>query len=155
MATTLVLMRHAHACLDYDGEDFYCPLSTEGRIAQRRMNLILKEHGYVPDLILCSPFLRTKQTAELIAEAFGCPVEEEPLVGQEFDQTLLMQSLQEVPKNSTLFIVGHEPTLRSFIEALAGWGCLTEGLCRCGAVAFVFPAEVGFGLGKFSAYLKP
>lgn len=155
MAKTIIVTRHAHACMEYDGNDFSRPLASEGVKKQQKMNEVFKEKGYVADQILCSPFLRTQQTAKLMQAAFHCPCDVEPILGEEFDASKLLRRLQAMEDNKTVFLVGHEPTMHSFITFLVGRECLPGGLSRCGAVVIEFSGDVEFGKGKFVMYLRP
>src|SRR5262249_52736927 len=78
----------------------------------------MKDHDYRPDLILCSPARRTRETLVLIEPALG------KAVPTKFDHKLylassdgLLQQLQQVAdKNSGVLLIGHNPGL----ERLAG-----------------------------------
>lgn len=59
----LILLRHAKS--DWDSgarSDFDRPLAARGRRDAPRMGRWLRESGFIPGLILCSPALRTRET---------------------------------------------------------------------------------------------
>src|SRR5262245_8755490 len=64
---TLMLLRHAKSSWD-DGSlrDFDRPLAPRGESAAPRMGAYMAEQGLAPQLILCSPAVRTRQTVDLV-----------------------------------------------------------------------------------------
>ncbi|MDQ3379937.1 MAG: phosphohistidine phosphatase SixA [Actinomycetota bacterium] len=63
----LFLVRHAHS--DPGEPDDLRPLSTRGREEARALAEQLAAHATPPRLVLSSPLLRAKETAEVIADA--------------------------------------------------------------------------------------
>src|SRR5262249_41406064 len=63
----LMLLRHAKSSWD-DGslEDFDRPLAPRGEAAAPRMGAYMAAHDLAPQLILCSPAVRTRQTLDLV-----------------------------------------------------------------------------------------
>lgn len=72
LTTHLYILRHAWAedAAD-DGTDFSRALTKKGRKRFARFAALLVESGLEVDLIATSPLLRTRQTAELLAEALA------------------------------------------------------------------------------------
>ena len=66
-AMLLFLVRHAHS--DPGDPDDSRPLSRRGRDEARALGERLAEHATPPRLVLSSPLLRARETAEAIAEA--------------------------------------------------------------------------------------
>ncbi|MBI5243779.1 MAG: phosphohistidine phosphatase SixA [Elusimicrobia bacterium] len=72
----IYLMRHGHALSATEAgvkTDRERPLSDRGRAEARKAAEHLKAKGARPALILCSPLLRARQTAEELAAAVGGP----------------------------------------------------------------------------------
>lgn len=67
----LILMRHAEAERAHPGGDRERPLSPRGRDEATRMGRALARRGLRPDLALVSPAARTRQTWDLLQDAFG------------------------------------------------------------------------------------
>ena len=120
----LVLLRHAKA--EPAGEstgDEVRPLALAGRRQAGRVGSVLLGAGLVPELVLVSPAVRTRQTWELLRGAFG---DAEPEVVH--DDALyvggvseLLRTVREVDERvRTVLVVGHEPTVSSAAAALAG-----------------------------------
>src|SRR5690606_39097271 len=71
MPRRLTLIRHGNAEQDSDVRDFERPLSRKGRSEAQEIARRLQERGYVPDLILVSAALRTRETADEFARELG------------------------------------------------------------------------------------
>jgi phosphohistidine phosphatase len=91
------------------------------------------------DLILSSPYLRAKQTAEIVAEAFRARKKLELLdsLTPDGDPKTLIEHLQCLqPTPESVLLVGHEPYLSGLISRLVSGnvGLAVElkkgGLCR-------------------------
>lgn len=67
----LILMRHAEAEGRHPGGDRQRPLSAQGREDAALIGRALSRRGMRPDLALVSPAVRTRQTWELVQDAFG------------------------------------------------------------------------------------
>ena len=67
MTLTLSLFRHAKSSWDNPNlGDFDRPLNERGREAAPRMGTFMARSGIVPDLVLSSPSVRTRQTLGLV-----------------------------------------------------------------------------------------
>ena len=67
----LILMRHAEAEGRHPGGDAERPLSARGREEAAIMGRTLARRGWRPDVALVSSAVRTRQTWELVQDAFG------------------------------------------------------------------------------------
>jgi len=67
----LTLIRHASADQDSDVRDFERPLSRKGQGEAQDMARRFQERNLVPDLILVSAALRTRETADIFAKTLG------------------------------------------------------------------------------------
>lgn len=107
----LILMRHGKAEAYAETEETR-PLTAAGREKARLCGLKLKEAGLKPDLLLCSPLLRARQTAQIVGEALGAP----PQTAQELDGRLSAKglidfALAHLQKSNCLLLVGHNPNV--------------------------------------------
>lgn len=120
--TRLILLRHAKAAADDPGGDRARPLAERGRQASQAVAAWLKTNGPAPELVLCSPALRTRQTLALILPAWP----QAPKVAYEDGLYLagarqLLARLHEVPAGTaTVLLVGHNPGLQDLAVLLAG-----------------------------------
>jgi phosphohistidine phosphatase len=112
---TLVLLRHAKAepPLQY-ATDAERPLSTRGHSDATAAGVWLAEQGLIPDRVLCSPALRTRQTWDDVAAAIGAAAPEVAYVASMYDagaEALLRTIAQTSDDVRTLLVVGHNPIL--------------------------------------------
>ena len=113
----LYLLRHGDA-IEQGYDDVSRPLSPPGEEhAANAANAFISMNLSL-DLILSSPLLRAKRTAEIIGNAINVTecMTTEYLVPQTSERELLRQ-LNECGRNSVL-LVGHEPHLRAFVSLL-------------------------------------
>jgi phosphohistidine phosphatase len=99
------LIRHAHA---RSGEpDESRPLSKRGRREARALAETLAHHGDPPVLVLTSPLLRARQTAEEIAQATAAGVRVEPALGPGATLDALLAAIGE--ETRPVAAVCHQP----------------------------------------------
>jgi phosphohistidine phosphatase len=131
---TLVLLRHAKAERpDRYPKDIDRPLSARGRVDAAAAGRWLAGEGIVPDLVLCSPSVRTRQTWESAGPALGdVPVVYEALlyIGG-VDETLELVHQTEATV-STVLVIGHNPTLSILSSVLDPGGSAGDGLHTAG-----------------------
>lgn len=122
----LSLLRHGIAVkrgtLGYahDGER---PLTTEGEKEMRRIARGMKSIGLSFDLVLSSPFLRARRTAEIVVETFG--IEEKLILSPHLEtggepRRLLEEITSRSRGLDSVLLVGHEPYLSGLISVLLG-----------------------------------
>lgn len=138
----LYVLRHAIAVQrgtpGYE-RDSERPLTPEGERRMRRAAKGMKALGISFDLILSSPYLRAKQTAEIVAKAFKAAKELKfsPTLAADGNPEELTEELNSHYHSLTsILLVGHEPYLSDLISTLvAGDSSLSlvmkkGGLCK-------------------------
>jgi phosphohistidine phosphatase len=124
----LILLRHAKS--DWpDVPDRDRPLAKRGRRDAPRIGRWLHDHGYLPDVVICSAALRTRQTWKLVAkELDGSPaVRFEPRAYAASALTLRFL-VQELPgRYRAALLVAHNPGLSELAASLAGTPGLDDG----------------------------
>ena len=121
---TILILRHAKS--DWDANyvgDHERPLSTRGQKFSSRMGRYIANVGPLPDLIICSTALRTRETLERVMHAGDFPpvdVRFDPILYMAtYDQ--MMSCIAAVPDEmDTVMMVGHEPTTSLFAGQLIG-----------------------------------
>lgn len=117
----LILLRHAKS--DWpDVPDRDRPLAKRGRRDAPRIGHWLRDHGYLPDVVVCSNARRTRQTWDLVAPELGRSpsVTFEPRAYAASAQTLLYLA-QELPgKYRAALLIGHNPGVAELANSLAG-----------------------------------
>jgi phosphohistidine phosphatase len=118
----LTLVRHANAEQESDVRDFERPLSKKGFGEANEMARRFHERGLIPDLILTSAALRTRQTAETFAKVLGVPARllqaEDSLYLAEGEH--IISVIRGVgPRVSHLMLIGHNPGISAAAISLA------------------------------------
>ncbi len=121
---TLYLLRHAKSSWDHPGlRDHERPLSDRGRWAAPAMGAHMAAQAWVPDLVLCSDSVRTRETWALVEAALGpVPVEyDAALYGASAGE--LFRIVQDADDQAdSILLVSHNPGTENLAIALAGEG---------------------------------
>ncbi|WP_344866217.1 histidine phosphatase family protein [Planomonospora alba] len=115
-ARTLIVLRHAKAAHVPGLADAERPLTDRGERDARRIGEVLAGLGLRPDLVLCSPSVRTRRTAELAVP--DGPVEYERDVYEAYADELLALLRRTGPEVRTLLLVGHNPGVHELVMGL-------------------------------------
>lgn len=114
----LFLMRHAKSSWEYaDIADHDRPLNEKGISDAYKMANYLLIHKIKPDLIICSPSVRTLSTSKIVIETIQCGYEKlkiEPEIYESNADRILSIIQQTLTNINTLMIIGHEPSLTNF-----------------------------------------
>lgn len=118
----LLLLRHAKSSWeDRSLSDHDRPLNARGRLAARLMREMIESLGLVPDMVLVSTALRTRETLEALE-----PWPETPLIEPMdslylADAAGLMKVLRGVKETvRSVLLIGHNPGLHELAQMLAG-----------------------------------
>jgi phosphohistidine phosphatase len=120
----LYVLRHAIALQRGAPEvrrDSERPLTDSGAKKMERIARAMRSLKVNPALILSSPYLRARQTAEIVAREFDAEsiLELSPHLEPGGDQEELMKILGgEYASHDQVMIVGHEPSLSELIAVL-------------------------------------
>ncbi len=116
----LYLLRHANADTQAASDDAR-PLSEAGIRQAKKVGRFCKKHGIEPNLLLTSPLVRARETAEHFAEALSGiePKVVEFLASGMTPQTALT-ALQAYQNYERVLIVGHEPDFSALFAHLLG-----------------------------------
>lgn len=130
------MLRHAKASHDDSTiTDHARPLTKKGRKAARFMGELLRVQGLVPDKIISSTAVRTRETTEAVAGALACPAEITYL-----DELYLaeppayLDALRRLGGGSeSVLVVGHNPGIEALIYRLTGQAerMPTAALAQC------------------------
>jgi hypothetical protein len=99
-------MRHGEA--GRHAQDDQRELTDVGRQQVARVAAQLAESDSRPELIWCSPLVRARQTAAIVAEILNCPVEEKRFITPDDDPAHCLGALS-VTTASPLLLVSHMP----------------------------------------------
>lgn len=158
---TLTLLRHAKSSWKHpELGDFDRPLNKRGLHDAPAMGKRLARCDALPDRCLSSPAVRATATAVAVAEELGYPVDTiawEPRIYEATAATLL-EVLREQPDSADhILLVGHNPGLTDFANALTGDSL--DNLPTAAAYTLTLPIEhwrdATFGSGTRGAYEYP
>jgi phosphohistidine phosphatase len=119
---------------EWKGDDAKRPLTDEGIEKMKRIAAALAALDLGLDVIVTSPLVRAKQTAEIVAHTLGAPLTEDARLAPGFNAEQLRALLLDHPDARAVMVVGHEPDFSETISALIGGGRI---VCRKGSVALV------------------
>ena len=140
----LYIIRHAIAVDEGSPEyedDSLRPLSDKGKKKMRQIAKGLHALGVDFDLILSSPYIRAKETAEILADVFKIKkdVEFSNNLIPTGDPDLLLSEINENYSVDSIALVGHEPHLTALIGLLVSENASIDmslkkgGMCRLSA----------------------
>jgi phosphohistidine phosphatase len=120
---TLLLMRHAKSSWkNKDLPEFDRPLNKRGEKDAPEMGKLLKKKNLVPSLIIASPAVRARMTAEAVKKKSG--YEQEIVYLDKLYQAevpAIIDALKEQPDGmETVMLIGHNPGLESVLQILTG-----------------------------------
>ena len=119
----LLLLRHAKSSWDDASlPDFERPLNERGRRAAPLMGEFMRRQKIRPDLVICSPARRTRETIARVLEAAGMTTE------VRYDERIYEASVQALldvvsgieEDKLEVMLVGHNPGLENLLERLTG-----------------------------------
>jgi phosphohistidine phosphatase len=166
----LYLLRHgiavergAHNLRD----DSHRPLTPDGLKRTRKVARALKVMKIKPDLVLTSPYVRAKQTADLVVEELEIPQKLRlcnALLPGGSPRELVTEVKRHVKGDATLLLVGHEPGLSHLASVLisgkpeADLTLKKAGLCalragklvagRCASLELLLPPKLLLQLAR-------
>jgi phosphohistidine phosphatase len=119
----LLILRHAKSSWSNPSlADIDRPLNKRGKRDAPRIGALLRDQDLVPDLILCSPAVRAKKTALAVSNESGyegeIEIHDDLYPG---DLSTYLEILASSPDEiDRAMIVGHNPGLEEFLDALTG-----------------------------------
>jgi phosphohistidine phosphatase len=115
----LLLIRHAKATHESGYVDFDRPLKQSGMQDSVLMATLLKGQLQIPQIIITSPALRTKTTAEIFANHFKLPVPGEDKRIYEASENTWVKVINSLPdEHDFIGIVGHNPGISQILYYL-------------------------------------
>lgn len=119
----LILLRHGLAEDSHPEGDFPRALVDKGREQARRAAKLLKGAGLLPEIVLTSPLVRARQTAEEFCQTAGMPgAVIQGWLACGMSPETAMTELTAYRDFKTVAIVGHEPDFSELIQWILGAG---------------------------------
>jgi len=118
----LFVMRHGHA-EPLAKSDETRALTDEGRAEVAAVCKARASELAQVKTLWASPFVRTRQTAKIVAQAFGLEVEVQELLTGETPVNALLEAIAELDESRfPLMLVSHQPLVGSLVNGLCGTG---------------------------------
>ncbi len=121
----LFLLRHAKSPTALAGQkDFDRPLGERGRDASAAMGRYMAGAGYVPDLVLCSPSARTRETYEFLRRFLPAGIAVD-YVWELYEASLdamFKVIVAHAGAAERLLVIGHNPSVHKLALTLPGEG---------------------------------
>jgi phosphohistidine phosphatase len=130
----LVILRHAKTANPDGVADINRPLTRRGRADAVAAGEWLAAREYTPDLVLCSPSRRTRETWHGVAGALTRAPEVsyvEDIYAADVDDVLAVVNGAD-PAAGTLLLIGHNPSLSQLSALLDPVASADEGLATAG-----------------------
>jgi phosphohistidine phosphatase len=118
----LFVIRHAKSDQRFLGNDFDRPLNNRGHESAPLMANTLKEKNIKPDVLISSPALRAKTTAQYFAKTFN--ITEEDIVHKAALYHAQMNTFYETIAQTNdayhiAFVFSHNPGITDFVNSLS------------------------------------
>ena len=130
----LYFLRHGIA-EDMARSDFDRELTARGRRRVKAAAAVMARLGISPRHIYSSPRIRSRQTADIVADALGMPVDIAESVNFGFDLPDVRRLTDDLGPDDEVMFVGHNPDMSYLVNALTGVtvGMKKGGLARVDA----------------------
>jgi phosphohistidine phosphatase len=123
MSAQLILVRHAHAdAPGYKGRDYDRPLTSRGMEEAQATARAIRIGGYLPEVLIASPAMRTRQTAEIIAAELQLPQDAVRFIDSLYNaspQQLAAEARTAAAEASPVLLVAHNPGVTELARVLA------------------------------------
>ncbi len=117
----LLLIRHSKAEKETGAKDFDRPLKYIGMQYAAFMADRLRDKSIIPQIIITSPALRTKTTAEIFSDHLGLPQADANMAIYEASVKSLLKIINEFPDEyDFIALVGHNPGIAQILYYLTG-----------------------------------
>ena len=151
----LYFFRHgvAEKRSEWKTDDDLRPLTDDGRTAIVRSSVMLTRLGVAPEVIVTSPLVRARQTAEIVGEALGVAdkVVDDVRLAHGVGRKHLAAILADHPEAESVMVVGHEPEFSATIGELTG----ARAACKKGSLALVEETDRESLRGQLVWLLQP
>jgi len=166
---TLFILRHAKAVPDdaYP-DDHERPLNARGNEGANQMGAYMKQHGYQPELVLCSTAKRTAETLEAVSSHWEKPAKVTKMESELYlasPGTLLHYIHQADDQYENLLLVSHNPGMHMIALEMVqpggdeGYVQLRQNFPTAALAAIHFDTDQWSkalpGEGKLLSYMAP
>ena len=152
--TDLHLLRHADAGdpAEWTGPDELRPLSAKGRRNAERLGRHLERIGYGLDVIVTSPKVRARETADLVAAALKLRVAVDERLAGSLGLSELAGVVADAGQPARPLLVGHDPDFSELLTLLTG---VSAAMAKGSLARITFEGAAEPGSGTLVFLLPP
>jgi phosphohistidine phosphatase len=150
----LYLMQHGQAVPETENPEQ--PLSREGVAQVQTSAAMMKKLGIAPDLIICSPKKRSRQSAALIAEGVNYPysdILESDTIKPSTPAVDALLFLRRNMESKSVLIAGHLPSLANLASLLLGGDTPVRLRFENGGLCLIDTANLEPGMAELVFHL--
>jgi len=117
----IILARHGEAEeYSQSGRDRDRKLTSKGQEDIRKMGVFIKQSGMNVSQIFYSPYVRTRQTAEIFADVLGIPSSTQDCedLAPSHECERILRILKDYTNSTTILAIGHNPGIAYFAAQL-------------------------------------
>jgi len=155
---TLYVLRHAKSSWDNaELADFDRPLNDRGESTAPFMGEFMAANGFEPEVIVSSPAVRARRTAQLAKEGANMPAEiiYDDRIYEASPRTLQTVAASIDDRFDSAMLVGHNPGMEGFVRLLTG---RSEEMPTAALAVIDLDierwAEIDTGLGAFRRLIR-
>ena len=148
---TLYILRHGQKDDSNINEyDFDVKLTSKGKEDSKKIGQKLKEKNIMPDLIVSSPAMRARTTAQIVADEinYSKNIMFNEVIYQAFLNEILESITYTFDTVDTLLIVGHNPSLTALAISFVGY---KEDLKMANAIRIDFDCNSWTSIDRVNA----
>ncbi len=149
------ILRHAKA--DFSSKDEDPPVSEHGeKQATRVLDLAKKNFGFHPDVVVTSPILRARQTADIVKRSAenGVKVVVDDCLMPEARPSAVLEYLGGLKRDDSVVLISHMPLIFDLLHDLIGGEGEVE-LLNGSIAAVEFKGKAASGKGKLTWLIQP
>lgn len=139
----LLFIRHAKSSWKaLDLKDIERPLNKRGKRDAPVMANRLKANGIQPDLIVCSPAVRTRKTANVFAATLNYPKKDIQIIDNIYEamSSEILEIIKTLPNDAdTVLMFGHNPSATMVANHFSNY--FIDNIPTCGIFAVEFDIE--------------
>ena len=156
----IFMIRHADALplgeMDIVDDDLR-PLSEEGREQARLLGEWMRDHGHHPRALVSSPYLRAKQTAEILLPILGLSADK-MVISEEMAPAGKSRKLAKVVRGldaQSVALIGHLPDVSMHMGWFTGTRKIQVRFAKAGIACVETSGELEKGCGELLWYIPP
>ncbi|NCC22208.1 MAG: histidine phosphatase family protein [Alphaproteobacteria bacterium] len=162
----IYVLRHAEAASG--GNDRNRPLTKNGQADAGRLGAFMAKQAFVPELVLCSPAQRTRETLDAACpSSLSFDIVQYPEVLYNAPAGTIFEIVKQAPDEiADVLVVAHNPGVSNFVQTMAGSAAdgLFQSMRRSGyppgtlsILALSLPAwqDLQPGAGRLDGFFTP